>query len=207
MHDYHVSDILHPASWIVDHDKSEFHNPKSAIQNLKSGVAIKETLVGGRVQEITGNEKAVTKVSYFKGNDPSQWKTNISTYGVVSLGEVYDGIELKLKAYGNNVEKLFCVKPDANPDQIQVNLSGAESLKINEEGQLEAETGLGPVKFTKPVAYQEIDGKRVDVAVEYQISECGVRHVEITHPLVPSREGINPKSAIRNPKSKIRSCH
>ena len=79
------------------------------------GVAIKETLVGGRVQEITGNEKAVTKVSYFKGNDPSQWKTNISTYDVVSLGEVYDGIELKLKAYGNNVEKLFLCKTRRKP--------------------------------------------------------------------------------------------
>src|SRR3990167_83882 len=82
------------------------------------GVAIKETLIGGRVQEITGNEKAVTKVSYFKGNDTSQWKTNISTYDVVSLGEVYDGIELNLKAYGDNVEKLFYVKPGASPDQI-----------------------------------------------------------------------------------------
>ena len=29
LHDYHVSDIMHPASWIVDHDKSEFQNPKS----------------------------------------------------------------------------------------------------------------------------------------------------------------------------------
>src|SRR3989338_4885522 len=77
-------------------------------------------------QEITGNEKAVTKVIYFKGNNPSQWKTNISTYGVVSLGEVYDGIELKLKAYGNNVEKLFCVKPSANPDQIKIKLSGIQ---------------------------------------------------------------------------------
>jgi len=90
------------------------------------GVAIKETLVGGRVQEITGNEKAVTKVSYFKGNDSSQWKTNISTYDVVSLGEVYNGIELKLKAYGDNVEKLFYVKPGANPEQIKISLSGIQ---------------------------------------------------------------------------------
>src|SRR3989339_715629 len=104
------------------------------------GVAIKETLVGDRVQEITGNEKAVTKVSYFKGNDKSQWKTNISAYDVVSLGEVYDGTELKLKAYGNNVEKLFCVKPDANPEQIKVNLSGVKDLRLNDEGQLVAET-------------------------------------------------------------------
>src|SRR3972149_11560718 len=55
LHDYYVSDIMHPASWIVDHDKSEFQNPKStssesktlksanpksAIQNLKSGVTM-----------------------------------------------------------------------------------------------------------------------------------------------------------------------
>ena len=36
-----------------------------------------------------------------------------------------------------------------------------------------AETELGAVKFTKPVAYQEIDGKRVAVAVEYRIQESG----------------------------------
>ncbi|WP_419470261.1 SBBP repeat-containing protein [Candidatus Kuenenia sp.] len=142
------------------------------------GVAIKETLVGGRVQEITGNEKAVTKVSYFKGTDKSQWKTNISAYDVVSLGEVYDGIELKLKAYGNNVEKLFCVKPDANPEQIQVKLSGVIDLRVNNEGQLVAETKLGAVKFTKPVAYQEINGRRVDVECKYTIADCGMQNAE-----------------------------
>ncbi|MBE7546859.1 MAG: hypothetical protein HS127_06920 [Planctomycetia bacterium] len=175
------------------------------------GVAIKETLVGGRVHEITGNEKAVTKVSYFKGNDTSQWKTNISAYDVVSLGEVYDGIELKLKAYGNNVEKLFCVKPDANPDQIQVKLSGAKDLRVNDEGQLEAETELGMVKFTKPIAYQEIDGNRVAVDVEYDIQnpEVGRRNQKIpnwksasynktrTKKFVHSTHKHNPNSEIK----------
>ncbi|OOP56664.1 MAG: hypothetical protein AYP45_07880 [Candidatus Brocadia carolinensis] len=68
------------------------------------------------------------------------------------------------------MEKLFCVRPGANADQIKIQLSGARALRVNKDGQLEAETELGPVKFTKPVAYQEIDGKKIDVEVDYTIS-------------------------------------
>ncbi len=89
---------------------------------------------------------------------------------MVNLGEVYQGIELSLKAYSDNVEKLFCVKPGASPEFIKVQVDGSKSLRVNQEGQLEADTELGLVKFTRPIAYQEIEGKRVDVDVEYRIS-------------------------------------
>jgi len=97
---------------------------------------------------------------------------------MVNLGEVYKGIELSLKAYGDNVEKLFCVKPGASPEFIKVQLDGSKSLRVNQDGQLVAETELGPVKFTKPIAYQEIDGKRVAVAVEYCIQGSGIEGTE-----------------------------
>ena len=182
-------------------DMKETH-PRPLLLEGRPGISLREEFVGAKVNEIQGEDASVTKVNYFKGNDPSQWKTNISTYDVVSLGEVYDGIELKLKAYGNNVEKLFCVKSGANPDQIKISLSGlqpsrnppplspsvrgtgscpplagaggglgARGLWVNEHGELVAETELGAVKFTKPVAYQEINGKRVDVEVEYVIRD------------------------------------
>ncbi|OOP55989.1 MAG: hypothetical protein AYP45_12020, partial [Candidatus Brocadia carolinensis] len=154
---------------------------QSEFQTPKSGVALKEELVGRKVSRIQGMDKAATRVSYFKGNDSSKWKQGISTYDIVTLGEVYTGIDVTLKAYGDNVEKLFCVKPGANADQIKIQLSGARELKVNKDGQLEAETELGPVKFTKPVAYQEIGGKKIDVEVDYAIS--------------------NPHSQIPNPKS------
>ena len=62
-------------------------------------------------------------------------------------------------------------------------------MLVNEHGELVAETGLGPVKFTKPIAYQEIDGKRVEVEVAYQIESCKLQNAEqgITHPLPLSR--------------------
>ena len=186
----------------ISNNKNETH-PRPLLLEGRTGIALREEFVGARVKTIQGEDPSVTKVNYFKGSDPSKWKTNVSTYDAVSLGDVYDGIELKLKAYGNNVEKLFCVKPGADPEQIKISLSGiqppetpmieekqppespfikgdltesplekgARGLWVNEEGQLVAETELGPVKFTKPIAYQEIDGKRVDVEAAYVICD------------------------------------
>ncbi len=91
LHDDHVSDIMHPASWIVAHDKSEFQNPKSKNPDSKNpqskirSVVLKEQFVGAQVKAIQGEDPSVTKVNYFKGNDPSKWKTNISTYDIVNL--------------------------------------------------------------------------------------------------------------------------
>lgn len=138
-------------------------------------LVLQEEFLNGKIHEIRGERKSVTVVNFFKGKDPLQWKCDIPTYEMVSLGEIYRGIELKLKAYGNTVEKLFYIRPDGNPESIQLKLNGSRALRVNKEGQLEAETPLGTVTFTKPVAYQEIGGKRVDVEVEYNIQKTEAR--------------------------------
>src|SRR3989337_651186 len=172
------------------------------------GVSLKEELVGAKVKAIQGEEPSVTKVSYFKGNDPAKWKTNISPYDSVNLGEIYDGIELKLRAYGNNVEKLFTVKPGANPEKIKLKLRNPNSefqnpkLSVNEQGELEVETGLGTVKFTKPVAYQEIDGKRVEVECKYTIADCEMQNAECKTNLKSKIRNLS-STSIGDPKSEV----
>src|SRR3990167_1453626 len=73
----------------ADVSHSEFQNPNSEMGD----VSIKEELVGATTCDVTGEDETITKVNYFKGNDPSKWHTSISAYDVISFGEVYGGIE------------------------------------------------------------------------------------------------------------------
>jgi hypothetical protein len=153
--------------------RSQHHAKKndSFTKEVAKGLALKEELIGAKFAGVKGEGVASAKVNYFKGNDENKWKTNITTYDFVNLGEVYEGIELKMEAHGDNVEKLFTVKPGAQPEAIKVTLSGAKSLKVVETGELAVETDLGTVKFTKPVAWQEINGKRVEIAASYLLAD------------------------------------
>jgi hypothetical protein len=142
---------------------------KDGEEKTLRGWVLKEELLGGSIKGVRAEEEALTRVSYFIGNDASRWKSNISTYGTVSFGEVYEGIGVKAKAYGKSVEKLFYVRPGAKPGLIRLRLSGAESLGVNGEGELEVRTGLGEVRFSRPVAYQEVEGKKRYVEVSYLV--------------------------------------
>lgn len=143
---------------------------------LAGGPAIEETFQG-LSGKIRGEGKSITKVSYFRGNDPSLWKAGLPAYEAVSLGEACGGVGIVLRAYGGTVEKLFYVKPGARPEEIRVRLSGADRLSVNSDGGLEVKTQRGMVTFSKPLAYQEQGGKREPVEVSYAIEgrEYGFR--------------------------------
>jgi len=132
---------------------------------------LRETLVGGSKVKPQAKDRASARVNYFIGNDQAQWKTNIPTFNEISLGQIYQGIDLHLKAYGKEVEKIFTVIPGADPAVIKIRISGADSLKVNNKGELEAKTGDRAARFSKPIAYQEIDGKRQFVPVAYRLSK------------------------------------
>jgi len=132
---------------------------------------LKETLVGASITLPRGEDRSQTKVNYFLGKDRSKWKTSIPTYNAVSIGEVYEGVSLSLKAYGNNIEKVFKVKSGGDPKAVRLKVEGANTLRINANGELEMETEHGAVKFSKPIAYQDKDGKRENVQVAYNVVE------------------------------------
>ena len=115
-----------------------------------------------------GQKPSATGVSSFIWNDPARWRAQVRTYEQVSLGEVWAGVTVAVRARGGNVEKVFTIYPGASVDRIRVRVGGARALTVDAQGVLVARTDRGPVTFTPPIAYQERDGVRREVPVAYR---------------------------------------
>jgi len=137
-----------------------------------------------------GEEQQEAVISYFKGQ-PDEWRTGLPTYSRLVYRDLWPGIDL---VYYGTVDRLkyeFIVHPGADPGQIRLAYRGATGVALNAAGQLEVETPIGGFADDTPVAYQEIDGQRVDVAVAYALHSSSfvtfafqIGPYNRTHPLV-----------------------
>ncbi|MDF9409522.1 S-layer homology domain-containing protein [Pelotomaculum isophthalicicum JI] len=134
------------------------------------GWAVREEFAGARALAPAPVGEPGASVNYYLGDDSGKWRTNLPSYGMITLGEVYDKISVNLKAHGDNVEKIFTVAPGGDPAAIAVKVTGADKLTVNDRGELELSTKLGTVEMTRPSAYQEIGGQRVEVNVAYVVN-------------------------------------
>src|SRR5882672_6346562 len=127
----------------------------------------------GAVQSppIIGENPQTGKVNYFIGKDPANWHTNVPTYSRVLYKNVYPGIDLVY--YGNHqqLEYDFAISPGADPGRIQFEITGANQITLNAEGNLVLQTVSGELHFQSPVIYQESNGLRQPVSGAYVVND------------------------------------
>lgn len=133
--------------------------------------ALVESLAGAMPLAPNAADAAPARVARIDGSRSD----NVATYRRVALGRAWNGVDVWLQANGNNVEKFFSVEPGADAKAIRVAVRGAQSLATAPDGRLVARTDAGELAFSKPVAYQEIEGARraVDVAYTVRGNEYG----------------------------------
>ncbi|MCX8071015.1 MAG: hypothetical protein N3C12_01000 [Candidatus Binatia bacterium] len=127
-----------------------------------------EELEGGKVR-MSASDPGSTVTHWFLGSDPRRWRSNVPTFSTVKLGEVWAGIEAELRCGTRDVERVFVVSPSGRVESIRLRLKGATGLRVESDGSLRVDTGLGAVHWSAPVAYQVIDGQRRDVPVRYRV--------------------------------------
>jgi hypothetical protein len=114
-----------------------------------------------------GLEHADGDVNYFRGIDPTAWRTGIMRYATVAYRDLWPGIDLHLADLAGTLKYEFRVKPGALPSNVRLEYGGARSLSIDGRGTLLIDTDLGVLRDAAPVSYQIVDGRRVPIASRF----------------------------------------
>src|SRR5205807_209866 len=130
-----------------------------------AGTMLRLAFAGSNPQpRVTGLEELPGKANYIIGNDPTNWHTNVPTYGKVHYQDLYPGIDLIYYGKQRQLEYDLVVGPGADPNQITLDFQGAEDVTGDHEGNLILLVAGGEVRLHAPNVYQQINGEKQLIA-------------------------------------------
>ena len=113
---------------------------------------------------IVGEDEQASTSNYLVGNDPSKWRTSVPNYGKTRYQNVYPGIDLVYYGHDGSLEYDWIVSPSADPRRIRLRFDSADHVRVDEQGDLVIELGKTEYRHKRPVVYQEVGGKRIEIS-------------------------------------------
>jgi len=149
------------------------------------------SFVGARTVCPTGLQRASTLYNYCVGNQ-ANWRTGVASYEKVVYPGLYEGIDLHIWGLRSRLKYELHVAPGADYHQVTVRYEGIEGLSVREDGSLAVDLGgqLGVIRDDAPYVYQEIDGRKVELAGRFVVRDARTYSFEVTgdvrpeHPLI-----------------------
>ena len=115
----------------------------------------------GAAPLVRGVDRLPGERDYFAGRDPARWITHVPTFAGVGYEHVYRDVRLVYRGAARGLEYAFEAEPGADVRAIELAVTGARGLRIDEQGGLRIALADGSeLRQSAPVLYQEIDGKR-----------------------------------------------
>jgi len=118
---------------------------------------------------VYGEGECDGRYSYFTGDDPAGWRTDVPVYRAVVFEDLYPGIDLKYYGHGGKMEYDFIAEPGVDPSQIRVRYEGAGALAVSANGDLVVETAWATVTERVPIAYQLAGDELLPVTAAYEL--------------------------------------
>ncbi|MGH9839380.1 MAG: SBBP repeat-containing protein [Blastocatellia bacterium] len=161
---------------LTDQPDSQKASLRPAALNADSGLkrgpgrwAVRLDFVGSDPNvEPEGSKQAEAVFSYFKGAG-NQRQRGIKSYQDIIYRNLWPGIDLVYEGTVNRMKYRFVVRPGADPQRIRLAYRGASAVKINLAGELEVRTPVGSFSDERPVSYQGVNGRQIEVATAYKL--------------------------------------
>src|ERR1700735_4309754 len=107
-----------------------------------------------------GEGKLTSETNYFKGNDPAKWRTHVAHFSRAIAKDVAPGVDVV--AYGNEraLEYDLRVGPGVDARSLRLQISGAEKMKVDADGNLVILVAGQEIRMKKPAMYEEMNNER-----------------------------------------------
>src|SRR5436190_6605055 len=109
-----------------------------------------------------------TYYNFFVGADSCSWASHARAYGAIKYKGLYDGIDLALYSSDDFLKYDLVLGVGADPSSIRIAYSGADEV-LRANGDVHVRASIFSLREKKLVAFQCINGERVDVACEYSL--------------------------------------
>ena len=156
-------------SFLAPADVRQMHHQK-ALSGAVEAHAIKVRFKGATTDpELTGTRRTGTAYNFYLGNNPDRWQQALPAYRHVQYRGLYKGIDLDVTSHNSRIKYNFEVSTGKDPDAIKLAYKGADSLYLDEKGNLVVQTSVNEYREMAPKAYQVINGERKAVPCHYQL--------------------------------------
>jgi len=88
-------------------------------------------------------------------------------YRDIVYRNVWRGVDARVSAADKGLKYSFEVSPGADPRAIHLRYSGHDSIELTDAGEIVLDAGGATIIDTKPVAFQHINGRTVNVPVRF----------------------------------------
>ena len=138
--------------------RSRAPNSKTAGAHVRRDVLTMRLVGADHATEVTGLDGQKSVTNYFNGNDRKNWHTHVPNYARVKYANVYPGVDQVYYGNQNQLESDFIVAPGADPSAINLEIRGAQHMRLDAQGNLILKTRSGEMRLLKPVLYQPAAG-------------------------------------------------
>ena len=152
-----------PSGWLAGPDR------KQATESSPPAVLRLRYRGANPSPRLSGLDPQAARSNYLVGSDRSRWRRDVPRFGKVRYQDVYPGIDVVYYGRQRQLEFDFVVQPGGDPRRIGLDFEGADGIETDPQGDLIVHVAGGALRQHKPVAYQEREGARQEVAAAYVV--------------------------------------
>lgn len=166
---------FHPEDYaeLFSHQHHEHHHGSSSSrtvqENLMRAHTYKVNFLQANSYSVRSEEQLPGVSNYFLGSNPDFWASGVVASEEVVLEQVWNGINIRYNTLEQHLHYQFEVDSGFSAEQIQLEYLYTDGLRLNAKGELEIQLSVNTITETNLYAYQEIEGDRKEVLIEWNL--------------------------------------